>query len=296
MFNFKSTNSGTALSFLKQSSIALALTTAAVTAQGETLSAELDFGSEYPVMLMANETVTANIDFGYSFDSVESSCIKAVHKSGEPSSIQFTQLMGFLPDTLDPITLTYFHPFTFGWELVDRNDPDSGWQVVPFEGDFTDCTFSVPAWDLADGKTSIDIKPGTANYEAWSFELVVTGTVAITDIDLELDEEEGFTVSEEGGRVNYDASIRNLDSNLTTKSFKQWSVLKLPNGEMYPIHKSNELDINYNESHDYTRTYLNIPSWFAAGDYELFWYAADLSTGKITTESMAFTKDAFIPN
>lgn len=154
----------------------------------------------------------------------------------------------------------------------------------------------MPTWDLVDGKTSIDIKPGSANYEAWSFELVVTGTVAITDIDLELDEDEGFSVPVQGGRVNYDASIRNLDSNETTKSFKQWSVLKLPNGELYPIHKSNELEINYNESRDYTRTYLNIPSWFAAGDYELFWYAADVSTGKITSESMTFTMDAFIPN
>ncbi len=278
-------------SFLKKSSFVLALTFAAVSAQGETFTAELDFGDEFPVMLINNETVTANIDFGYSFDSVESSCIKAVHKSGEPTSIQFTQVVGFVPDSLEPLMVTTMQPFFRSLELIDPNDPDSGFQLAAFEGDFTNCYISVPTWDLADGKTSIDIKSGGDNYEAWSFELVVNGTVALTDLDLELDEEADFSVPAEGGRVNYDASIRNLDSSSSTKELKQWSVLILPTGELYPIHKTNSIEINYSESKDYTRTYLNIPSWFSAGSYTLAWYVADPLTGKITTDKMAFTKE-----
>lgn len=273
----------------KKYSFVLALAAATVPAQGKTLTTEFDFGDEYPVMLIENESVTANIDFGYSFDSIESSCIKAVHKSGEPTSLEFSRI-GFLPNSSLPLTIAAIHPFSRSIELVDPNDPDSGFQLAPFDGDFIDCSIRIPAQDLANGKTSIGFKSVGGNYEAWSFELVVTGTVALISLGLELDEDSGFSVPAEGGRVNYDASIRNLDSSSSAKELKQWSVLVLPNGELYPIHKANSIEINYSESKEYTRSYLNIPSWFSAGSYKLAWYVADPLTGIITTDNITFTK------
>lgn len=295
MFNFQSISNNPVCSLLKRSSITIAITLGAVSAQGETITSELDFGVGYPVTLQANEAVTANIDLGHSFDSIESVCINVSHKSGEPNSMGFESVIGYNPIMQGSVSVSSNHLFMRSLELVDPNDPTSGF-IESYEGDFTDCTLIPAGENLMDGKSSVDITPRNDEYEAWSFEISVTGVLSLTDINLTLDEKEDFTVSNLGGRVNYDASIRNLDSNLTTKSFKQWSVLKLPNGELYPIHKSNELEINYNESHDYTRTYLNIPSWFAAGSYELLWYAVDLSTGKITSESITFTKDAFVPS
>ncbi len=295
LFKLPSISNSTVCSLLKRSSIAMAMTLGAVSAQGETITTELDFGSEYPIMLLNNESVTANIDLGYSFDSIESVCINVIHKSGEPNGMEFTSMPESPPVGQELLEIQTSHFFLRTMELVDPNDPTSGF-IVNYQGDLDTCSVGILWENLMDGKSSVDIKPQGGDYEAWSFELSVTGVVSLTDIDLELDEDEGFTVENIGGRVNYDASIRNIDSNQTTKLFKQWSVLKLPNGEMYPIHKSNEVEINYNESRDYTRNYLNIPSWFAAGSYELLWYAADLSTGKITSESMIFTKDAFVPN
>ena len=184
---------------------------------------------------------------------------------------------------------TFYLHFFRQYVLIDPENPDLGWEMSEFVGDFTDCRVS--EWNVLHGSKSITLKANGEHYEAWSFELEVTGTISATDVDLELDEEADFSVPAEGGRVNYDASIRNLDSESSSKELKQWSILTLPSGEPYPVHKSNSIEVNYNESKDYADIYLDIPSWFAAGEYELEWFVADPSTGKIISDTLEFTKD-----
>lgn len=91
-------------------------------------------------------------------------------------------------------------------------------------------------------------------------------------ISITIDDGQG-PVPVEGGRFNYAAIIENLDD--AENVLRKWSVLTLPSGEDYSIHKAKTVTISANDVKRYNRPYINIPDWFPAGEYSFTWYVAD---------------------
>jgi hypothetical protein len=93
-----------------------------------------------------------------------------------------------------------------------------------------------------------------------------------------------------GGKVKYDATIQNLD--ITENTFIQWSVLTLPTGEDYSIHKATSYTVAATDTREFTRTRITIPDWFPAGEYSFSWYLADKdNTDKIIVrDTLKFNK------
>lgn len=107
-------------------------------------------------------------------------------------------------------------------------------------------------------------------------------------MDIVLDEEEGFYVPSEGGRVDYDVTLENF---VPGEILNQWSVLTMPNGDEFPVHKLRERQVTgWDGSVEYNRNHLNIPEWFDDGEYKLTWYLANTDTLERTKHSMTFAK------
>lgn len=103
-----------------------------------------------------------------------------------------------------------------------------------------------------------------------------------------LDEDEGFYVPSDGGRVDYDVSLENF---VPGEILSQWSVLTMPNGDEFPIHKLRERQVTgWDGTVNYNRNHLNIPEWFDDGEYTLTWYLANTETLERNKGSMTFEK------
>ncbi|VUD40406.1 hypothetical protein TDB9533_00193 [Thalassocella blandensis] len=120
-------------------------------------------------------------------------------------------------------------------------------------------------------------------YRATTIDYNIGGSV-----ELVLDEEEGFYVPSEGGRVDYDASLKNFEPG---EMLGQWSVLTMPNGDEFPVHKLRDRQVTgWDGTVQFNRNHLNIPEWFDDGEYKLTWYLANTDTLNRTKGSMTFEK------
>ncbi|WP_444900356.1 hypothetical protein ACJJIX_00130 [Microbulbifer sp. VAAC004] len=233
-----------------------------------------------------------DLDIGYQFDSIDKICINTEVKDGDAFSVGYgviEESTGVGPD--DIISAVYkLELISYSGDVSTPENSNPVPQIASIS--FCEGETSILAKNFLDGEGKFTFNVSGGYMDFWDFELVVEGDLSDIQLAIELDEPADFSVPSYGGRVNYDASIRNLDSSQSLVTLEQWSVLTLPNGDKYPIHKSRDVVLNYSEAKDYTRNYLTIPEWFEAGDYELTWYVADPSTGIRVKDSLHFTKSA----
>ncbi|WP_445361995.1 hypothetical protein ACJJIL_07280 [Microbulbifer sp. EKSA005] len=258
--------------------------------QADTISTKIDLGEPYPFIMESGIDYEVELDIGYKFDSIEKICINTEPKDGDASAAGYGWTSEIVRDDdqiAKGLVLTHL---IYSGDLPAPENPNPVRQI----GDINFCAGGDGffAKNFLDGEGEFHLFVSDGFVEFWDIELVVEGDISDIQLAIELDEPVEFSVPSYGGRVNYDASIRNLDSTQSLVTFEQWSVLKFPNGDNYPIHKSRDVVLNYSEEKDYTRNYLNIPAWFEAGDYELVWYVADPSTGGRVKDSLRFTKSA----
>ncbi|WP_444959413.1 RbmA family biofilm matrix protein [Microbulbifer sp. ZKSA002] len=272
---------------LKKSIAGVTLVCASALIQADTISTKIDLGEPYPFKMESGFDYEVELDIGYKFDSIEKICINTEPKDGDASFAGY----GFRSETVGPDG--FFNEFMKMSMLTDLPTPENP-DPVPQIGDIDFCENgdSFFANNFLDGEGQFRLFVSGGFVEFWDIELVVEGDVSDIQLAIDIDEPTEFTVPSYGGRVNYDASIRNLDSTQSLVTFEQWSVLKFPNGDSYPIHNSRDVVLNYSEGKDYTRNYLNIPAWFEAGDYELIWYVTDPSTRNRVKDSLYFIKSA----
>ncbi|WP_444958071.1 RbmA family biofilm matrix protein [Microbulbifer sp. ZKSA002] len=278
-------------SVLKNSIAGFTLICASASVQADMIHAEVDLDEPYPFMMEDGITHKVKLDIGFQFNSIERLCIQVEVEvnGGDADYAVFkaeNESPGFPPIAGQWISIPLLYPIFI--PTPEYPDPISRLQ------DFNHCMDgnNILPKNLLDRKGEIDFSVSGGNVELSSLKLLVEGDISDTQLTVTLDEPAEFLVPSYGGRVNYDASIRNLDSTQSLVTLEQWSVLKFPNGDNYPIHKSRDVILNYSESKDYTRNYLNIPAWFEAGDYELTWYVADPNTGVRVKDSLSFTKSA----
>ncbi|WP_020415190.1 RbmA family biofilm matrix protein [Microbulbifer variabilis] len=274
---------------LKKSIAGFTLICASVSVQADMISAEVDLGEPYPFMMEDGITHEVRLDIGFQFNSIERLCINAEVKGGDADYAVFkveNESPGYPPLVGQWISVPLYHAIV----LPTPENPNPIKQLQNFNH-CMDGNNVLPK-NLLDRKGEINFSVSGGYVELWGLKLLVEGDVSDTQLTVALDEPAEFSVPSYGGRVNYDASIRNLDSTQSLVTLEQWSVLKFPNGDNYPIHKSRDVVLNYSEAKDYTRNYLNIPAWFEAGDYELTWYVTDPNTGVRVKDSLSFTKSA----
>ncbi|WP_444893468.1 hypothetical protein ACJJIE_02735 [Microbulbifer sp. TRSA001] len=267
----------------------ITLICASASVQADMISTEVDLGEPYPFMMEDGITHEVQLDVGFQFNSIERLCINAEVKGGDADYAVFkveNESPGYPPLVGQWISVPLYPSIV----LPTPENPTPSKQVQNFNH-CMDGSNVLPK-NLLDGKGEINFSVSGGYVELWSFKLLVEGDVSDTQLRVAIDESAEFSVPFYGGRVNYDASIRNLDSTQSLVTLEQWSVLKFPNGDNYPIHESRDVVLNYSEAKDYTRNYLNIPAWFEAGDYELIWYVTDPNTGSRVKDSLYFTKSA----
>ncbi|WP_444908409.1 hypothetical protein ACJJIR_07635 [Microbulbifer sp. SSSA008] len=276
---------------LKNSIGGIALICASALVQAETISTKIDLGEPFPFRMEDGIRHAVNLDAGYQFDTINEVCISGKVDNGTATSVSYS----VQSEPEGPFTLPIFEVYVqMLVRSVDFPTPENPNPVPQLQKNINFCGdgSSILAKNFLDGEGEFTYHVSGGYVDFWDFELVVEGDVSDIQLAIVLDEPAEFLVPSYGGRVNYDANIRNLDSSKSLVTFEQWSVLTLPNGDNYPIHKSRDVVLNYSEAKDYTRNYLNIPSWFEAGDYELTWYVTDPSTGNRVKDSLYFTKSA----
>ncbi|AWF83465.1 hypothetical protein BTJ40_14200 [Microbulbifer sp. A4B17] len=275
---------------LKNAIASITLSCASALVQAETISTKIDLGEPYPFIMESGIEYRVELDVGYKFDSIEKICINTEPKNGDATAAgyRFTDELVGPDDIINKFMVMRL--LSYSVDLPTPENPDPAPQIGDI--DFCENGNSVFANNFLDGEGEFKLFVSGGFVEFWDIELVIEGAVSDIQLAIEIDESAEFSVPSYGGRVNYDASIRNLDSTQSLVTFEQWSVLKFPNGDSYPIHKSRDVVLNYSEAKDYTRNYLNIPAWFEVGDYELIWYVTDPSTGNRVKDSLHFTKSA----
>ncbi|WP_444921172.1 hypothetical protein ACJJID_01475 [Microbulbifer sp. CnH-101-G] len=274
---------------LRKSIAGFILICASASVQADMISAPVHLSEPYPFMMEDGVTHEVKLDIGFQFNSIERLCIQAEVNGGDADYAGFiveNESPGYPPVVSQWISVPLFYPII----LPTPENPNPIRQLQ----DFNYCMDGnkILPKNLLDRKGEINFTVSGGYIELSGLRLQVEGDISDTQLTIALDEPAEFSVPSYGGRVNYDASIRNLDSTQSLVALEQWSVLKFPNGDNYPIHKSRDVVLNYSEAKDYTRNYLNIPAWFEAGDYELTWYVTDPSTGVRVKDSLYFTKSA----
>ncbi|WHI52933.1 hypothetical protein P3339_09280 [Microbulbifer sp. MLAF003] len=282
-------NSSLQRAVLKNSIAGFTLICTSTLAQADTISKKIDLGEPFPFRMENEVEYKINVDVGYQFDTISKICINAEVDNGTATALSYLAK----DESADPFLV--ITPQLLGlyktFELPTSENPNP---VPQLQKSINICQGedSILAKSFLDGEGGFTYNVSGGYIDFWDIELVVEGDVSDIRLAIEIDEPAEFSVPTYGGRVNYDASIRNLDSTQSLVTLEQWSVLKFPNGDNYPIHKSRDVVLNYSEAKDYTRNYLNIPAWFEAGDYELTWYVTDPNTGVRVKDSLSFTKSA----
>ncbi|WP_444893470.1 hypothetical protein ACJJIE_02750 [Microbulbifer sp. TRSA001] len=255
--------------------------------QADTITTSIDLAEPYPFIMEDRVKYYVDVDIGYRFHSIERVCINAEVKGGNASSAHSVVESEF-SDPLRRNAQLYPAFLIYDDILPTPENPNP----IPQLQDFSICAEgnALLLKNLLDGESEIELGVLAGYVEFWGIELVVEGDVSDIQLAIDIAEPAEFTVPSYGGRVNYDASIRNLDSTQSLVTLEQWSVLKFPNGDNYPIHKSRDVVLNYSETKGYNQNYLNIPAWFEAGDYELTWYVTDPNIGVRVKDSLSFTK------
>ncbi|WP_444921749.1 hypothetical protein ACJJID_05030 [Microbulbifer sp. CnH-101-G] len=275
---------------LKSSITGFTLICASTLVQADTISTKIDLGEPFPFRMGDGVEYEVDLDVGYQFDSIEKICIKTEVKGGDAGAAFYRVESESVGPFMMPISQAYAQRLLYFIDAPTPENPNPVRQMTNIS--FCEGETSILAKNFLDGEGKFTFNVSGGYVDFWDFKLVVEGDISNTQLTIVLDEPVEFSVPSYGGRVNYDASIRNLDSSLSLVTLEQWSVLTLPNGDNYPIHKSRDVVLNYSEAKDYTRNYLTIPGWFEAGDYELTWYVTDPSTGVRVKDSLYFTKSA----
>ena len=92
-----------------------------------------------------------------------------------------------------------------------------------------------------------------------------------------------------GGKLYYSAKMQNTTD--TPMEYKWWSVLSLPTGEYYPIHKTRNIRLQSSQIRENKNMRVTIPEWLPAGTYQMFWYVADpQQPGEIVHSAFTFEK------
>ncbi|MCO7223651.1 hypothetical protein [Pleionea sp. CnH1-48] len=251
----------------------IGLLSIATTVQASSLTTSATFQEGLPLHLETNIAHNATVDFGASFESIDRICFTA-HFTGD------------LADPNEGFMMGPFGSASYGWTNINS---------TPIASRTTCITPAhTGASDFLDGAQTFGVKMYKGQATLSSLDVTITGTINQPDL-LEVDivkDDPNYSVPAEGGKLKYDALIRNLDYDLSYKNFNQWSSLTLPTGEAYPVHKSRQLELSSGEEKSYTRPYINIPTWFPAGEYTFTWYVADpLNDNKlITQDSFTFNK------
>ncbi|MFA0813762.1 RbmA family biofilm matrix protein [Microbulbifer epialgicus] len=274
---------------LKNSIGVISLICASTLVQADTISKKIDLGEPFPFRMEDGVEYEINVDVGYQFDSINKICINAEVDNGTATAVSYLAK----DESADPF-LVITPQLMWLYKTFELPTPENPNPVPQLQKSINICQGenSTLAKSFLDGEGEFTYNVSGGYIDFWDIELVIEGDVSDIRLAIEIDEPAEFSVPSYGGRVNYDASIRNLDSTQSLVTLEQWSVLKFPNGDNYPIHKSRDVVLNYSEAKDYTRNYLNIPAWFEAGDYELTWYVTDPNTGVRVKDSLSFTKSA----
>ncbi|AWF83398.1 hypothetical protein BTJ40_07930 [Microbulbifer sp. A4B17] len=276
---------------LKNSIAGITLICATTLVCADTISTKIDLGEPFPFRMEDGIEYEVDLDIGYKFDTIEKVCINTKVKNGEAGAAFYKAES----EPAGPFNFPRFESVAQQLAVgIDAPTPENPNPVPQLQKTINFCgnETSVLAENYLDGEGKFKFSVSGGYVDFWDFELVVEGDVSDTQLAIVLDEPTDFSVPSYGGRVNYDAGIRNLDSTQSLVTLEQWSVLKFPNGDSYPIHKSRDVVLNYSEVKDYPRNYLTIPEWFEAGDYELTWYVTNPGTGARVKDSLYFTKSA----
>ena len=239
----------------------------------DTFTATASFEQGLPLYLETNVSHTAEVNFSRSFESIDKICFTAYFE-------------GDLADPDESFMLGPFGNSSFGWINVGASPLSSR----------TVCTVSYQTEikEFMDGVQAFGVRMSQGQATLTSLEVVITGvasSVPTHQVDITLDDEAMF-VPAEGGRVPYDAILSNLSYEFGYLDFMKWSVLTLPTGEDYPIHKVKDIQLSAGEELSITTPWLKIPAWFPAGEYKLTWYMANpLNENQpIVKDSLTFVK------
>jgi hypothetical protein len=159
------------------------------------------------------------------------------------------------------------------------------------ENEFENCGINGLAYNFLDGRSTMSIAPAIGDITLWDLKIEVKGVLKESQIRLTENENSSLSVPATGGKLKYDMKIENLDSTQVSKSFRKWSVLKLPNGEMYPHRKAKSLEVNYSEPLVFINKRIKIPAWFEASEYELWWYLRDVDNNETIVDRLKFVKE-----
>jgi len=246
----------------------------------ETFNASISFDTPYPVYLDDSVTVYSNIQFDTSFSSISRMCFEAAFETD-------------LLDTDETFMIGPFHTTpssssSFGFKNIFSTPIEKRKSCIT-------AAHKETAFFL-DGFERVGI---TVNGSAMLSDFIVT-LEGEADTPIIVPEEPTHTVElepvdgasnipAEGGIVKYSAVIENSDFDYAYKSLYRWSVLTLPTGDDYSIHKSRAFDIDAGLSREFNRRKLTIPAWFPAGEYTYTWYVADPQASENSIQSASFT-------
>lgn len=235
-------------------------------------SASFGNNLSYPLTLDNGQTLTSETDIGYHFESIESVCIKGEVQNGTASA------------------------FVIGSSSEDPKEAYRGFEPLAFilinENEFESCGVNGLLYNFLDGRSTMSISPVGGDITLWDLKIEVKGILKNSQIRLSKNENSELSVPAGGGKLKYDMKIENLDSTQVSKTFRKWSVLKLPNGDIYPHRKAKIFEVNYNEPLAFSNKRINIPAWFEAGEYEIWWYLADAENNERIVDRLKFVKEA----
>ena len=225
----------------------------------------------YPLTLDNGQRLISETDIGYQFESIESVCIKGEVQSGTAGA------------------------FVIGSASEASNDVFRNTEVMAFilinENEFESCGVNGLLYNFLDGRSTMSIAPSIGNISLWDLKIEVKGVLKASQIRLTKNENSPLLIPASGGKLKYDMTIENLDSTQASKTFRKWSVLKLPNGDMYPHRKAKSIDVNYSEPLVLSNKRIKIPAWFEAGEYELWWYLTDAENNERIVDRLKFVKE-----
>lgn len=240
----------------------------------------VDVGNENPVRIEDGQLPELMVDMGLLFESIERVCIKGSISGGSASSMLASVLQEVPPGSTEQrLSLSLFQ-LTY----------DTGSSSVPDQEVLYTCFSSVFTENLLDGLSSFRLSVQGGYVELWDLQVEVEGVLSDTQVyvDVKNDEE---AVPFYGGKIEYDVRIQNLDSGSTEKHFTYWSVIKFPNGDVYPVSKPKSVVLSSAEIVEFDDLEVNIPNWFEAGEYQLIWIVADTEAKTRVEHFATFTKE-----
>ena len=225
----------------------------------------------YPLTLDNGQRLISETDIGYQFESIESVCIKGEVQNGTAGAF-FIGVSSEDPDSFNG---------NFGRMVLVLIDNNS----------FESCGVSELLYNFLDGRSNMTIGAADGYVTLWDLKIEVKGVLKKSQIRLSENEDSPLTVPATGGKLKYDMKIENLDSTQVSKTFRKWSVLKLPNGDIYPHRKAKSIEVNYSEPLVFNNKRIKIPAWFEAGEYEIWWYLSDVDNNERIVDRLKFVKE-----